>query len=69
MDGFRLIEIRGDAFERGQQHGEQTADLIRANLEGYWRLFEHDVGLDRTAVLDQARQYAHPGAATEARLQ
>lgn len=60
MDGFPLIEIKGDAFERGWLHGEQTADLIRANLEGYWLLFEHDVELDRTAVLDQARQYLQP---------
>ncbi|MEE8391386.1 MAG: C45 family peptidase [Anaerolineae bacterium] len=55
-----MIETKGDAFERGRQHGEQTADLIRANLEGYWRLFKHDAGLDQAAVLDRARQYLYP---------
>jgi isopenicillin-N N-acyltransferase-like protein len=60
VDRFPLIEISGEAFERGRQYGEQTADLIRANLEGYWRLFKHDTGLDRSAVLDQARQYLQP---------
>lgn len=60
MDRFRLIETSGEAFERGLQHGEQTTDLVRANLEGYWRLFKHDTGLDRPAVLGQARQYLRP---------
>jgi len=55
-----LIEISGDAFERGHQYGEQTADLIGANLEGYWRLFKYDTGLARPAVLDQARRYLQP---------
>ncbi len=60
MDQFPLIEIKGDAFERGRQHGEQTVGLIQANLEGYWRLFEHRAGLGRAAVLEQARQYLGP---------
>jgi isopenicillin-N N-acyltransferase-like protein len=60
VNGFRLIEVSGDAFERGVQHGEQAVDLIRTNLEGYFQLFEHDVGLDRPAVLDRARRYLQP---------
>ncbi len=60
MDQFPLIELKGDAFERGRQHGEQTVDLIQANLEGYWRLFEYRAGLGRAAVLEQARQYLGP---------
>jgi isopenicillin-N N-acyltransferase-like protein len=60
VNGFRLIEISGDAFERGAQHGEQAADLVLANLEGYWRLFERDAGLGQAAALDQARRYLQP---------
>jgi len=60
VDEFQLIETSGEPFERGVQHSERAADLIQANLEGYWRLFKHDVGLDRSAVLEQARGYLHP---------
>ncbi len=60
MDKFPLIEVKGDAFECGRQHGEQTVDLIQFNLEGYWRLFEHRTGLGRAAALEQARQYLGP---------
>ncbi len=34
MDRFPLIKVKGDAFERGRQYGEQTVDLIQFNLEG-----------------------------------
>jgi isopenicillin-N N-acyltransferase-like protein len=57
---FPLIKTSGEPFERGRQHGEQTADLIRFNLEGYWRLLKHNSNLDRSAVLSQARQYLEP---------
>jgi isopenicillin-N N-acyltransferase-like protein len=60
MERFPLIEVRGKPFERGLQHGQQTADLIRFNLEGYWRLFRHEAGLDRSSVLNQARRYLEP---------
>jgi isopenicillin-N N-acyltransferase-like protein len=60
MNQFPLMEIKGEAFERGRQYGEQTADLIQFNLEGYWRLFQYDTGLDRLAILDHARQYLRP---------
>ncbi len=60
MNGFPLIEISGEPFERGVQHGEQTVDLIQFNLAGYWRLFEHDAGLDRSAASEQARRYLRP---------
>ncbi len=60
MDRFPLIQVQGHAFERGRQYGEQTVDLIQFNLECYWRLFQHDTGLDRAAILDQTRQYLAP---------
>lgn len=60
MDGFRLIKVEGNAFERGRQYGEQTANEIKANLEGYWRLFEHRTGLGRAAILEQVWQYLAP---------
>ena len=68
MTKFPLIEVKGDAFECGRQHGEQTVDLIQFNLEGYWRLFELNAGLGRAAVLEQARQYLDPIKAYAPRL-
>jgi isopenicillin-N N-acyltransferase-like protein len=55
-----LINVRGEPFERGRQYGAQTADLIHFNLEGYWRLFKHDDGLNRSAALRQAQGYVEP---------
>ena len=60
MDRFPLIEVQGDAFECGRQHGERAVDLIQFNLQGYGRLFELNVGLGWAAVLEQARQYLDP---------
>ena len=60
MEQFPLIEVGGEPFERGRQHGQQAADLIQFNLEGYWQLFKRDAGLDRAAALNQARQYVEP---------
>jgi len=57
---FPLFEVSGQPFERGRQYGTQAIDLIRFNLEGYWRLFKHETGLDRLAILDRARQYLTP---------
>ena len=60
MEQFPLINVSGEPFERGRQYGEQTADLIHFNLEGYWRRFKHAAGLDRSTALNQAQQYAGP---------
>lgn len=60
MDNFPLVETSGAPFERGQQYGEQTADLVRFNLAGYRRLFEHDAGLGWPEALAQARKYLRP---------
>jgi isopenicillin-N N-acyltransferase-like protein len=57
---FPFFQIAGSPFERGRQHGEQAAALIRFNLDGYWRLFRHYTGLDRIAALEAARLYLDP---------
>ena len=57
MKQFPFIETSGQPFERGQQHGQQAAELIHFNLEGYWRLFKYQTDLDRPAALAQAQQY------------
>lgn len=60
MIKFPLIEVKGEPFDRGHQYGQQVAGLIHFNLANYWRLFEFDTGLDRAAVLGEARQYLGP---------
>ncbi len=60
MDGFPLIKVRGEHIERGRQYGEQAAELIHSNLEGYFRLFQHATGLKRSEILEQAREYLEP---------
>lgn len=60
MNRFPFLQISGEPFDRGRQHGEQAADLIRFNLDGYWRMFQHYSGLDRTAAMEQACLYQGP---------
>lgn len=60
LERFPFFQVAGAPFERGRQHGEGAADLIRFNLEGYWRLFQHYAGLDRTAALEEAKRYRDP---------
>jgi isopenicillin-N N-acyltransferase-like protein len=68
MGGFPLIEVRGEPFERGQQYGAQAAKLIHSNLDGYFRLFQHETGLTRTGVLEKAREYLGPAQEYAPRL-
>jgi isopenicillin-N N-acyltransferase-like protein len=54
---FRFIQVEGAPRERGRQVGEETADLIRFNLDNYWRLFHDLAGLDRSSVIEHASSF------------
>ena len=57
MTGFLLIEIEGEAFERGQQYGARAAEAIKRNVEAYLDLIEFHVGLERGAALAAASAF------------
>lgn len=52
-----LVEIEGDAFDRGRQYGASTRSAIRHNVDDYLRLLEFHAGLSRHAALDAARSF------------
>ena len=60
MGQYPICEIGGVPYERGRQYGEQTADLVRFNLAGYWQLFQAETGLSRPAVLKQTLPFLQP---------
>jgi isopenicillin-N N-acyltransferase-like protein len=51
---FELVQIEGEPFERGRQHGAYLAAAIRQNVESYLQLFQFHAGLEP----DVARQAA-----------
>jgi isopenicillin-N N-acyltransferase-like protein len=57
MGGFPLIELEGEAFERGQQYGARAAAAIGQNVEDYLGLIEFHMGLARGAALEAAGAY------------
>jgi isopenicillin-N N-acyltransferase-like protein len=54
---FELIEVEGEAFERGRQYGARVAVEIRQNVEAYLRLIEFHGGLEREAALRAAQAF------------
>lgn len=52
-----LIEIEGDAWDRGHQYGASARSAIRYNIEAYFRLLEFHAGLSRPAAQDAARAF------------
>jgi len=55
---FPRVQVRGGAFERGQQYGAQASQRIRHNVEVYREIFEHYAGWDWQRVVEHARTYA-----------
>jgi isopenicillin-N N-acyltransferase-like protein len=60
VERFPFVRIQGSPRECGRQVGERTADLIRFNLDTYWRLFQELAGLGRSAVIEQASSFLEP---------
>lgn len=47
---FRVIEIRGNAFERGKKYGELAKDLIKKNLAYYMNFWKNHLGIDEKSL-------------------
>jgi isopenicillin-N N-acyltransferase-like protein len=60
VERFPFIQVEGSARERGRQVGERAADLIRLNLDNYWRLFHELAGLDQPRVIEQTLSFLDP---------
>jgi isopenicillin-N N-acyltransferase-like protein len=54
---LELIEIEGEAYDRGHQYGARAAVAIRRNVEAYLRLVQFHAGLDREATLQAAKAF------------
>jgi isopenicillin-N N-acyltransferase-like protein len=54
---LRLIEIEGQAYERGRQYGARAAVEIGQNVAAYLRLIEFHGGLGQEAALRAARAF------------
>jgi isopenicillin-N N-acyltransferase-like protein len=54
---FELIEIEGQAYERGRAYGARAAVAIQRNIEAYLRLIEFRTGMDREAILEVAGRF------------
>lgn len=54
MKQIQLIEMEGEAYQRGQQYGACARDAIRQNLAAYLRLLEYHAGLSRETALRAA---------------
>jgi len=59
MNLFPVIEVSGNAFERGRMHGAQAAERIERSLANYRTLFEH-CGLGWDTAQAVAARYAAP---------
>ena len=53
----RLLEIEGEAYERGCQYGARVSDDILENAAAYLGLIEYHTGLDRDAVMAAAAAF------------
>jgi isopenicillin-N N-acyltransferase-like protein len=54
MKQISVIEIEGEAYERGLEYGARAAESIRRNVEVYLRLIAFHAGLARGAALRAA---------------
>ncbi|WP_298819811.1 C45 family autoproteolytic acyltransferase/hydolase [Chloroflexus sp.] len=58
MNGWPLIELTGDAYTQGWQHGRALRDAIAANLRIYTARFERELRMPIDEVWRRARRYA-----------
>jgi isopenicillin-N N-acyltransferase-like protein len=52
-----VIEIEGEAYERGRQYGARASHAIHQNLQGYRQLLAHHVGVGPHDAEEACRAY------------
>jgi isopenicillin-N N-acyltransferase-like protein len=57
---FPRIKVRGDAYERGKQYGEQAAQRIRRNVEVYRAIYEHYAGWEWHTAAEYSTAFEAP---------
>jgi isopenicillin-N N-acyltransferase like protein len=56
MTEFERIVLRGEAYDRGYDHGERFSEAVAANVETYRRRFEHE-GVNLASLREGAKRY------------
>ena len=62
------IEVRGDSFARGEQHGRLLKAPIETALRFYRAHFERHLGMDAAQMRRRAARFIEPTAALSPRL-
>lgn len=52
-----IISIKGPPHELGFQHGSRCQEMIRRNIQLYFRVFQHYAQLDRSQAVKLARRF------------
>jgi isopenicillin-N N-acyltransferase-like protein len=60
VDHAQVIEIEGEAYDRGRQYGAAVASEVFQSAEAYLRLVERQAGLGREAALEAAAAFGPP---------
>jgi isopenicillin-N N-acyltransferase like protein len=55
---YPVIQVSGDAYERGRQHGERARDRVEESVAIYRTAFEHNNKLAWSSVLERASGFA-----------
>ncbi|MDI3502424.1 MAG: isopenicillin-N N-acyltransferase like protein [Archaeoglobi archaeon] len=55
---FRVVEVRGNAFERGKKYGELAKDLIKKNLSYYMNFWRNHLGIDEKSLKDASESFS-----------
>jgi len=53
---FQVIEIKGEAFQRGKTYGERAETLIKRNAEYYWNFWTSYLGIDKESLKSASSQ-------------
>jgi isopenicillin-N N-acyltransferase-like protein len=62
---YPVVQVRGSAYERGRQHGEQARERVDASVEIYRAAFSASAGITWPAALDRAAGFTRLIAARD----
>jgi isopenicillin-N N-acyltransferase-like protein len=54
---LQTISVKGKPFDCGQQHGTQARELIRRNIDSYWKLWNILLGMKKKEILAKSREF------------